>query len=93
MFQKNKNGRKSRKKNEIINKRLAIEHTCIGLIDVCRYLLSCVFNFVVFGEFITDYLENEFGKLKQSFRGTYFITVQNVIEKFHTEKNKLLLKC
>ena len=34
-------------------------------------------------------LESEFGKLIQS---AYFIKVQNVIEKFHIQKTKQLLK-
>lgn len=37
---------------------LAIEHTCNGLIDVSRYLLSKGFNFIMLGEFTTNYLEN-----------------------------------
>ena len=71
---------------------MTIEHTCNGLIDVCRHLLDSGFNFVILGEFTTDYLETEFCKLRQGSGDTYFITVQNVIQKFHIHKTKLLLR-
>ena len=50
------------------------------------------FNFVMLGEFTSDFLENEFGKLRQGSGGSYFISVQNVIERFHIEKTKRLLE-
>ena len=63
---------------------VAIEHTCNGLIDLCKYLLNNGFNFVMLGEFTTDNLENEIVKLKQgSSSSVYLITVQSIIEKFH----------
>ena len=52
------------------------------------YLLSSGFNFVLVGEFNTNYLESEFRKLRQRSHGAYFITDQNVIENFHIEKKK-----
>ena len=66
---------------------VAIEHTCNGLIDLCKYLLNNGFNFVMLGEFTTDNLENEIVKLKQgSSSSVYLITVQSIIEKFHIKK-------
>jgi hypothetical protein len=44
------------------------------------------------GEFSTDYIEKEFSKFRQGSGGTYFITVQNVVEKLNIEKAKLLLQ-
>ena len=46
---------------------------------------------MLLGDFTTDDLENKFGSLRQSSGGTYFITVQNVLEKLHIEKTRLLL--
>ena len=69
-----------------------MEHTCNGLVELCKFLLTSGFDYVMLGEFNTDYLENEFGKLRQCSGGAYFITVQNIIEKFHIEKTKLLLQ-
>ena len=44
---------------------LAIEHTCNGSVDLCKHLLTNGFDYVMLGEFTTDYLENEFGRLRQ----------------------------
>ena len=43
------------------------------------------------GIFTTEYLEKEFGKLRQGSGGTYFITVQHIMEKVAIKKTKLLL--
>ena len=43
------------------------------------------------GIFTTDYLEKEFGKLRQGSGGTYFIIVQQIMEKVAIKKTKLLL--
>ena len=51
-------------------------NTCNGLVDLCKSFLTSGFT--------TAYLENEFGKLRGA-GGAYFITVQNLIEKFHVE--------
>ena len=45
----------------------------------------------MFGMFTTDYLEKEFGKLRQGSGGTYFITVQQIMEKVAIKQTKLLL--
>ena len=69
----------------------ALAHTCRGVVDLCKYLLSTGFEYVLLGKFTTDYLEKEFGKLRQGSGGTYFITVQGVLEKVCIMKTKLLL--
>ena len=43
------------------------------------------------GQFSTDPLEKEFGKFCQGSGGTYFINVQQCIEKLHIKKISLLL--
>ena len=47
-------------------------------------------EYVLLGDFTTDDLGNKFGSLRQGSGGTYFITVQNVLEKLHIEKTRLL---
>ena len=75
---------------------LAIEQIWNGLTFICRYLLSSEFNFVMFCEITTNYLESEYGKLKWSSGGTYFKTViennKCYRKKFYMEKTKLLLE-
>ena len=44
------------------------------------------------GEFTTDPLEKMFGKLKQGSGGTYFTSVQQVLEKVKIQKAKLCLQ-
>ena len=70
---------------------LALYHTCNGLVDLCRHLLNTNHEYVCPGKFTTDYLEKEFGKLRQGSGGTYFISVQQVIEKLHIKQSSLLL--
>ena len=70
---------------------LALYHTCNGFVDLCRHLLNTNHEYDCPGKFTTDYLENEFGKLRQGSGGTYFISVQQVIEKLHIKQSSLLL--
>ena len=44
------------------------------------------------GIFTTDYLEKEFGKLRQGSGGTYFIIVQQIMEKVAIKENKAAIK-
>ena len=60
--------------------------------EMCKYLLKNNFIYVMLGEFSTDYIEKAFNKFRQGSGGTYFITVQNVVEKLNIEKAKLLLE-
>ena len=69
-----------------------IIHTCKGLVELAVYLLSLNHDYVCLGKCTTDYLEKMFGKLRQGSGGTYFITVQQVLEKVCIYKAKLLLQ-
>ena len=48
-------------------------------------------QYFILSEFSTDPLEKEFSKLRQGSEGTYFITVQQVIEKLNISRAKLLI--
>ena len=52
----------------------ALAHTCRGFVGLVRHLLSTTHEYVLLGIFTTDYLEKGSG-------GTYFIDVQQVLEK------------
>ena len=69
----------------------AIFHTCNGLVALCRQLLSTTHQYVLFGKFSTDPLEKQFSKLRQGSGGTYFINVQQIVEKSNINRAKLLL--
>ena len=69
----------------------AIFHTCNGLVELCKSLLHSSHKYVMLGKFTSDPLEKEFGKLRQGSGGTYFITVQQIMEKVNINKTKLLL--
>lgn len=71
---------------------MALSHTCRGIVDLCKYLLTTTgFQYVLIGKFTTDHLEKQFGKLRQGSGGTYFITVQGILEKVGIMKTRLLL--
>ena len=72
---------------------LAIHQTCNGLVELTRHLLSTTHKYVVLGKFTTDKLEKAFSKLRQGSGGTYFITVQQILEKVNIQKTILLLNC
>ena len=61
----------------------AIYQTCNGLVELSRHLLSTTHQYVVLGKFTTDRLEKLFSKLRQGCGGTYFITVQQILEKLN----------
>ncbi|XP_076437845.1 uncharacterized protein LOC143277020 [Babylonia areolata] len=70
----------------------AVHHTCNGLVSLCRQLLlSPAHDYILFGQFSTDPLEKEFSKLRQGSGGTYFINVQQIIEKTNINRSRLLL--
>ena len=56
-----------------------------------EYLLATSHDYVLLGMFTSDHLEKDFGKLRQGCGGTYFINVQQVIEKLHINHTSLLL--
>ena len=70
----------------------ALSHVCRGLIDMTRSLLGCGNEYVLLGWFTTDPLEKYFGKLRQGSGGTYFITVQTILEKTRILQTKLCLQ-
>ena len=70
---------------------IAIRNTCYGHADLCRHLLATSHKYVPLGKFTTDHLEKKFGKLRQGSGGTYFISVQQVIEQLHIKQFSLLL--
>ena len=70
----------------------ALSHVCRGFIDLAHCLLNSGYEYVIFGWFTTDPLEKTFGKLRQGSGGTYFITVQSVIEKIRIQHAKLCLQ-
>ena len=70
---------------------VAIHHTCYGMVDLCRHLLATTHEYVCLGILTTDFLEKEFCKLRQGSGGTYFISVQQVIEKVRIKQSSLLL--
>ncbi|KAK7093256.1 hypothetical protein V1264_007045 [Littorina saxatilis] len=54
----------------------AINHTCNGVVALCRELLqTCYHAYVMLGLFSTDPLEKQFSKLRQGSGGTYVINV------------------
>lgn len=82
---------RSRRKQLTCDTAKAIHHTCHGLVSLCRHLLSSSHEYVLLGQFSTDPLEKEFSKLRQGSGGTYFINVQQIVEKSNINRAKLLL--
>ena len=68
------------KKQVSQNTATAIHHTCNGIVSLCQHLLATSHKYVLLGQFLTDPLEKEFGKLRQGSGGTNFINVQQCIE-------------
>ena len=54
-------------------------------------MLSTSHTYVCIGKFTSDFIEKEFSKLRQGLGGTYFITVQQILEKVNMKKTSLLL--
>ena len=69
----------------------AVHHTSNGLVSLCHHLLATSHDYVLLGQFSTDPLEKEFSKLRQGSGGTYFINVQQIVEKTNINRSKLLL--
>ena len=66
-------------------------HTCKGLVELAISLLGIDHEYVMLGYFTSDFIE-EYGKLQPGSGGTYFISVQQIIEKVTINKTKVLLK-
>ena len=72
----------------------ALAHTCRGFVDLATHLLVITQEYVLLGIFTTDFLEKMFGRLIHVSGGTYFITVQQVLENYpHTKPNCCLSRC
>ena len=70
----------------------ALAHTCRGLVELTRTLLGSGSEYVLLGWFTTDPLEKYFSKLRQGSGGTYFITVQCILEKTRILQAKLCMQ-
>jgi len=70
---------------------LAAYQTSHGMVDLTRHLLNSSHEYVTLGEYSTDKLEKAFSKLRQGSGGTYFITVQQILEKVNIKRANLLL--
>ena len=56
--------------------------TCGGLVNLAKHFISKnQLSYVMLGLLTSDPLEKQFGKLWQGYGGTYFITVQQNLEK------------
>ena len=77
---------KSRVKQLTRDTSLALAHTCRAFVDLTIDLLSTTHEYVLLGIYTTDFLEKMFGKLRQGSGGTYFINVQQCLEKLAIEK-------
>ena len=63
---------------------LGMYQTCNGLVELSWHLLFTMHQYVALGKFTTDKLEKSFSKLLQGCGGTYFITVQQILEVKHS---------
>ena len=81
----------NRKKQLSQNTTTAIHHTCNGIVSLCWHLLATSHKYVQLRQFSTDPSEKEFGRPHQESGGTYFINVQQCIEKLHIKQTPLLL--
>jgi len=61
----------------------ATERSLNGYIQLCEYLLSCDFSYVLLGRYTNDPVEKLFGKWRQSAGGNYFISVSEI---HHSER-------
>ena len=72
---------------------MGLSHTCKALVDLENCILKDhEFSYVMFGLLTSDPIEKEFSKLIQGSGGTYFITVQQILEQVVIRKTKLLLQ-
>ena len=83
---------KTRVKQLTTDTGTSLSHTCRGLVEMTRSLLGSGYNYVLLGWFTTDPLEKYFSKLRQGSGGTYFITVQTILEKTRILQTKLCLQ-
>ena len=72
--------------------RNCLSQTCNGLVNLSIHLLFTTHECVLLGNFTSDSLRKQLRKLRQWSRRTYFITVQQILEKVSIYKAKLLSK-
>ena len=72
-----------------INTYCAFSHTCRGIVDLVAHLLDSSHEYVYLGHFSSDPIEKMFGKSRQGSGGTYFINVQQILQKVNIKKAKL----
>ena len=70
----------------------ALEHVCKALVELVKYLLAKSHSYVLLGKLTTDALKKAFGKLRLGSGGTYFITIQPVLENLNISKATLILR-
>ena len=58
-----------------------LSQTCNRLVDLSIHLLCITHEYIILGNFTSDPLEEQSGKLRQESRVAYFITVQQLLEK------------
>ena len=68
-----------------------LSYTSRSSANLAKHLILKNASVCLLGLFTSDPLEKQFGKLRQGFGGTYFILVQQILEKFGIAKTKLLL--
>ena len=70
----------------------ALFHTCSCLIELSEHLLTKEhYNYLMLGNFTSDPIEKEFGKLRQGSGGAYFITAHGIFEKIGIKSTQLYL--
>ena len=87
----NMSGRQGKREKQLSkNTAVALFRTCNFIVELTKNLLRQEdYEYVCLGEFSTDVLEKIFGKLRQGFGGSYFITVQQVTKKLRIKQAKL----
>ena len=62
-----------------------------GMVALTKHLLCTTHEYVCLGHFTSDPIEKMFSKLRQGSGGTYFISVQRILQKVTMRKTKLCL--
>ena len=87
-----KSGKGKRSKQLTRDTSRSLVHTLKGIVELCKEQLSTTHRYVMLGEYSNDPIERAYGKLRQGSGGTYFLSVQQVMEKLDINKTKLLLR-
>ena len=69
-----------------------LHHTLHGIVELTRQQLETTHEYVTTNDFCSDPIEASYGIIREGTGGTYFITVQNCMEKLDIAKTKLLLQ-